>query len=184
MIPRAIMQIDKIPLNQNSKVNKKALPPIALSKEEVILPHNEREKKIFEAAKAVLGDTGFGIKEDLFSFGLSSIGLMKFLTLLEDDLQEDFSTKEIKKAKTIEEIARISHAFSKLDTIQKDYPLTKTQEGIYVESLAHPSSTIYNVPLLEKLDKKIRLEKLKTSIIKAINNHPYLKSKLVLGLSG
>ncbi|MFA6755581.1 MAG: amino acid adenylation domain-containing protein [Bacilli bacterium] len=185
MVPPAILQIERIPLNQNGKVNKKVLPPIVVDKTDIVLPNTDREKLIFEAAKKVLGDTGFGIKEDLFSYGLSSISLMKFLTLLEESLHEDFSVKEVKQCKCVEEIAKLTHKTEKIVSESlKDYPLTKTQEGIFVESISNPTSTVYNVPLLIKLDAKFDLDRLVNAIKKAIDNHPFIKSRLVLSSSG
>ena len=39
--------------------------------------------------------------------------------------------------------------------IQENYPLTNTQEGIFIECTANMGSTIYNIPYLLKLDKRL-----------------------------
>jgi len=65
-----------------------------------------------------------------------------------------------------------------------DYGITKTQEGIFVESTAHPQSCVYNIPVLLELSERIDLEKLKTAVKEAVNAHPYLKTRLFLNESG
>ena len=65
-----------------------------------------------------------------------------------------------------------------------EYPITKTQEGIFVESVSKPDSTNYNIPYLFKLSNNIDLNKLFDSVVKTINNHPYLKIKLFMNDNG
>lgn len=48
MVPAVTMQIDKILLNQNQKVNKKALPVPERKIEEIIEPKNETQQKLFD----------------------------------------------------------------------------------------------------------------------------------------
>jgi amino acid adenylation domain-containing protein len=184
MVPPAIMQIERIPLNQNSKVNKKALPVIEASKEDIVLPRNDKEKKVYKAALEVLGDTGFGVTDDLFAYGLSSIGLMKFLTLIEERLGIDVSAKDIKEAKTIEKIVSLKGEEKASYVLASDYPLTKNQEGIYVESIANPSSTIYNIDFLLKVDAHLDLDKLEEALKKAVEVHSYIKGRLFIGKDG
>ena len=64
--------------------------------------------------------------------------------------------------------------------VQESYPLTNTQEGIFIECTANMGSTIYNIPYLLKLDKKVDLDKLATAIDSTVEAHPYLKTKLFM----
>ena len=48
MVPAVTMQIDKIPLNQNQKVNKKALPLPEKKAAEIIKPENEVQQILFD----------------------------------------------------------------------------------------------------------------------------------------
>ena len=57
MVPAVTMQIDKIPLNQNQKVNKKALPLPERKVEEIVKPENETQQKLFDCIAEVLGYT-------------------------------------------------------------------------------------------------------------------------------
>lgn len=63
-------------------------------------------------------------------------------------------------------------------------PLSKTQMGIYAESMAFPESTLYNVPLLGKLGEHISVERLKNAIAKAAHAHPGLNTRIMMDESG
>lgn len=180
MIPEVMMQIDRIPLNQNSKVNKRALPLPVREEKEVVPPANETEAKILEVAQKVLGYNDVSVTADLFESGLTSISSIKFITLVSDALNADLTTAKLKENPNIRALAALFGGVEEAEEeiVLDDYPLTMTQQGIYVECLSHPSSTVYNIPLLYKLDKKVDLDLLTESIRKAIDAHPYLKGHL------
>ena len=187
MIPEVMMQIDKIPLNQNSKVNKRALPLPERQEREVIPPSNDTEKKILEIAEKVCGYQGISVTLDLFEAGLTSISSIKFITLVSEALGCDVTTAKLHENPTIRGLAAIygkeesqEEVYEKLE----DYPLTMTQQGIYVECFSHPDSTIYNIPLLYRLGKGVDLDKLIAAIKRAINAHPYLKGHLKVNDAG
>ena len=82
MVPAVTMQIDRIPLNQNQKVNKRALPVPVKQSEEIVPPENEVQQKIFDCVAEVIGSDAFGITTDIFYAGLNSIGAIKLNVLL------------------------------------------------------------------------------------------------------
>ena len=187
MIPAYTMQIDKIPLNQNQKVNKKELPKPELKLAEVVKPETDSEKKVFDILKDILGHESFGVTTNIYDAGLTSISSIRLSILLSKEFNKEITNSDLKNNQTIRELVNIlenkeddNDEFELLD----EYPITKTQEGIFVECVSNRGSTNYNIPILFKLDKKIDLNKLKESVIKAINNHPYLKTRLSMNSDG
>ena len=77
MVPAVTMQIDKIPLNQNQKVNKKALPTPELKQEETtssfVAPKTDLQKTICDIYSEVLGMERVGITDNFFLIGGTSI---------------------------------------------------------------------------------------------------------------
>jgi len=63
-------------------------------------------------------------------------------------------------------------------------PLSKTQMGIYAESMAFSESTLYNIPLLCKLGEDISIERLKDAIAKAGQAHPGLNTRIYMDENG
>ena len=185
MIPEVMMQIDKIPLNQNSKVNKRALPLPKREEKEVVPPGNEMETNLLKVAQKVLGYDDVSVTADLFEAGLTSISSIKFMTLASEVLGIDLSTSTLKENASIRALAALSGEKEEaVDENRSDYPLTMTQKGIYVECVSHPSSTVYNIPLLYRLDPKVDLDRLIEAVKEAIDAHPYLKGHLMIDENG
>ena len=62
------------------------------------------------------------------------------------------------------------------------YPLSKTEEGIYVSCLQ--STDAYNLAQVVKLDKNINIEKFKDAVRNVFSMHPYLFTILFLADDG
>ena len=72
MVPAVTMQIERIPLNQNQKVDKKALPKPERKKEELTEPEGETQRKIYDCVAEVIGHREFGASTDIFRAGFTS----------------------------------------------------------------------------------------------------------------
>ena len=186
MVPAVTMQIDKIPLNQNQKVNKKALPLPERKVEEIVKPENETQQKLFDCIAEVLGYTEFGITTDIYEAGLTSITAIKLNILISKAFDIVIKTSDIKDHPTIQMLEGFVKTAGKETKreIQENYPLTNTQEGIFIECTANMGSTIYNIPYLLKLDKKVDLDKLAEAIDSTVVAHPYLKTRLFMSDEG
>ena len=186
MVPSIIMQIDKIPLNQNQKVNRKALPIPEFKSENIIAPQTEKQKKIFEIVSKIVGHESFGIDTDIYEAGLSSIGTVNLNVELSKAFNVTVKTRDIQEHCTIrslEELLSQDNEEEKIDVL-KDYPLTASQFGIFFESNSNPNSINYNIPVLYKVDDKLDLNKLIESIIKVADAHPYIKTTLFANKAG
>ena len=186
MVPAYTMQLDKIPLNQNQKVNKRALPMPEIQQEEVIAPRNEDEKIVFDLLKEVIGHDQFGVTNNIFDVGLTSISSIRLVILLSKKYGKTVENGDLKDNPTIESLAKFLSNKQDDETFEllEEYPLSKTQEGIFVECVSKVNSTNYNIPYLFKLDKKLDLNKLKEALIKVIDAHPYLKTILSMNKDG
>ena len=126
MVPAVTMQIDKIPLNQNQKVNKKELPkPEKKSRRNHQTPQNDTQQKIFDCVAEVLGYTEFGITTDIFSVGLTSISAIKLNMLISKAFDIVIKTSDIKDNPTIEKLEGFVQKAGKTSKreIQEIYPL-------------------------------------------------------------
>ncbi len=198
MVPSVTMQIDRIPLNQNQKVNKKALPYPEREQAADNPPENETQQKVFDLAAEAIGHSGFGIDTNLLDAGLTSVGILKLNVLLCDAFGINLKINELRQYETVRKLADFlaskttgeSAADSEPDAVSSGdaskalYPLSSVQQGVYVECLAKPNSTAYNIPLLLKLDSSIDPDRLKAALTAAFDAHPYLKTQLTVDESG
>ncbi len=83
MVPAIIMQIDRIPLTVNQKVDKKALPKPHLAAAAYVAPKNKVEEDFCAIFGEVLGVEQFSAASDFFEMGGSSIIALKVVIAAE-----------------------------------------------------------------------------------------------------
>lgn len=187
MVPAVTMQIEKIPLNQNQKVDKRALPKPERKKEVFTEPVGEMQQQIFDCVAEVIGHREFGASTNIYRAGLTSIGAVKLNALLSSTFEGAvIRNKDLKEYDTVEKLEHFLLQGKKEETFERRelYPLTQTQNGIFVECAANPGSTIYNIPFLFHLDEEVDLPRLKQAVEETVMAHPYLKTTLHMDENG
>jgi amino acid adenylation domain-containing protein/thioester reductase-like protein len=180
MVPSVFMRLDEMPLNPSGKIDRKALPePVRLAAD-AVPPANEDEKTVFDILCKVLGYNDFGVTDDFKQTGLTSLSAMQFTAALSFALGKPVRMSEIGQHPTVRELALFLSEKAEEKTYEKraEYPLTKLQEGVFVECTTHPGTTVYNIPVLLKLDPSVDLDRLEKALTAAINAHPYLKMRI------
>lgn len=188
MVPAVTMQIDEIPLNQNQKVNKRALPVPQKETKEHVKPQNETQQIICDCLAEVIGHQEFGITTNFYEAGLTSIGSMKFIVRLSEKCGVTIGIRELAQFPTAEQLqeyisGRISGNGQTEEGVQvrakRDrYPLTQTQLGIYVECMMNPDSVFYNLPGSFAFDTTMDVEKLCGSVQKVLDAHASVKCSI------
>lgn len=186
MVPSVTMQIDAIPLNQNQKVNKRALPVPEFSFGEITPPQTELQKRIFNIIAGVIGHEGFGIKTDIFEAGLTSIGSVKLNVELAQEFGVPVKIADISNNRTVEALEAFFAENTEPESydIYEEYPITQTQSGIFVECSMNPESVAYNIPVLFSVSDTVDCDKLVESIKRTFNAHPYTKMTLKMSETG
>ena len=110
MVPAVTMQIDAIPLNQNQKVNKKALPkPVKKldgrsQMEESIVPMNILEKELHSIIAKIINTEDFGITTVLGYAGLTPIMSIKLAVQVNKRYGVTLDSKSLVKSGTLQMI--------------------------------------------------------------------------------
>ena len=185
MVPAVTMQIDKIPLTQNQKVNKRALPVPERSVGEIVPPENDTQKKIFDIVADIVGHRDFGILTSIYEAGLTSIGAVRLNVALADCFAVPIRLSDIKANDTVKKLEAFlagssAEQFERLD----DYPISETQSGIFVECMAAPDTTVYNIPVLVRLGEGVVPAHLAAAVEKVLDVHPYVKTQLFTDAGG
>jgi acyl carrier protein len=85
MVPALWVELEKLPLSPNGKVDRKALPEVdgmEQSSHEYVAPRNETEQKLAEIWQELLGVEKVGIHDNFFELGGHSILLIKMVSLI------------------------------------------------------------------------------------------------------
>ena len=109
MVPGYFVQLERLPLTVNGKVDKKALP----SPEEAglgsgrgyVAPRSEAERVLAEAYEAVLKRAGVSVTDSFFELGGDSIKTIQLAGIIKKRFQRKIEVSELYQYKTIENLA-------------------------------------------------------------------------------
>lgn len=105
MIPKALVQLEALPLNANGKLDVAKLPdPVIVSKSTFEAPVNEAEEQLAEIWKEVLSLSVVSRNDNFFDLGGHSLKAMKVLHKLSKDYELKLTT--LFKYPTIKELAQ------------------------------------------------------------------------------
>lgn len=191
MVPAATMQIDAIPLNQNQKVNKKALPEPVRSRVSSdsgsAAPLNILEAELHKIIAGVIGSEDFGVTTELAYAGLTSISAIKLAVQINKRFGITLDSKSLVKQGTLQSVE--NEILEKMMCEEKEKteipepahadmsgtPLSYSQMGVYMECMKQPLSTVYNVPSMVTFPRNTDTTRLMQSLEKIVDIHPMFK---------
>ena len=189
MVPAVTMQIDAIPLNQNQKVNKRALPKPekkAAVVEESNVPMNVLGEELHEMIAGIVNNSDFGVTTVLGYAGLTSISAIKLAVQMNKRFGVTLDSKTLVKSGTLQSIeneilkammaghATTTEAAAPKQEAPSTAPLSYAQTGVYFECLKNPTSTVYNIPYLLSYPAGIEAGKLADIVKRVVEAHPEL----------
>ena len=190
MVPAVTMQIDAIPLNQNQKVNKRALPKPekkAEAVEESNVPMNVLEQALHEMIAEIVNNKDFGVTTVLGYAGLTSISAIRLAVQVNKRFGVTLDSKTLVKQGTLQSIENdilakmlSEEAPRKVGQqvpekkVLTSVPLSYAQTGVYFECLKNPTSTIYNIPYLLTYPAKTDACQLVDAVKRVVESHPEL----------
>lgn len=185
MIPEFTIQIDKIPLNQNSKVNKRALPKPELKIEEDTTPLTDIQKEIASIVKDILNIEVTSSSTLLSRYGLTSISSIRLASILFKNYGIEFKNRELINSgslKMIEDRIKLKNGNLDKKEVKENNnirytKLTFAQQGVYSDCVKNPSSTSYNIPFEVEIPSKFTSKNVEDSIKLVISKHPSLQVK-------
>lgn len=126
MIPSVYVTLDKLPLNQNLKVDRNALPAPAtchqLTADEQIAPRNEVEAKLAQIWRTELGQASVGVTDNFFDLGGDSLLAVTLCLIVSETFDIALRPSALyETSPTIEDLAKLIEAKrdSRADTQQQ-----------------------------------------------------------------
>lgn len=184
MVPTGIMKLDKMPLNQNGKVDRKNLPEIVIKHRQEKM--NKTQKIIFDIIKEEL-QIEPTLDDNLFDVGLDSLSVIRVVNCISSKINTNITTRDVMKLATIHDIAEhIINENKKLSKEQDDIfetgdvNIISAQNSIFMEYMKDTETTLYNIPFELSLKNSLNIEKLVRSLKQVINNHPSFFTKFVV----
>jgi len=187
MIPSYFIQLEKIPLTVNGKLDTRALP-LPEIKGEFIAPHNENEKKLAGIWAEVLGvdKEKIGLNSNFFDLGGHSLSANTVAARIHKEfnvknfLAQIFETPTIKSlAEKIKKVVKDEHISIKIAEAKEYYELSSAQKRLYVLQQMVPENTSYNIPFIIPLLDNTEEEKLRTVFKILIQRHESLRTSFI-----
>ncbi len=193
MVPSAFLLVDRLPLNPNGKIDRRALriPDVESSGAETVyeLPRNETEQLVSDVWRKVLKLDNIGIYDDFFELGGESLLAITTVSRLKQIFQVELSVHRLFEGPTV---AGLSECIRELQVggHQSATKVTRragadtalpsfAQERLwFIDQLEGPSAT-YNIPAALRLRGRLNREALEWSIDAIIRRHEVLRTSYI-----
>ncbi|MCX7923871.1 MAG: amino acid adenylation domain-containing protein [Clostridia bacterium] len=179
MIPSKIVQLEKMPLTPNGKIDRKALPQPIIGVDTGIRhvePRNETEQKLTEIWKEILQLERISIEDNFFELGGHSLKGVTLTFKIQKELDTEVSLTEVFNHPTVKELAEYIQStgrsgYSPIKSAEKSeyYPLSSAQRRLFAIEQLEGIGTTYNIPtvmLIEGNIKRIRIEDTFKTLVK------------------
>jgi fengycin family lipopeptide synthetase D len=187
MIPAFILQLEKMPLTRNGKLNRKALPipeiPVMMGDYEA--PRDPVQEKIAAIYSEVLEieKGAVSISSSFFDLGGHSLKA----TLMTAKIHKAFNVRvplaQVFKAPTVKELAgyvkkagKQRYASAAAAEKREYYPLSSAQKRLYIIQQIQGEYAVYNTPSVVKVSGVLEKQKMETAFIQLINRHESLRT--------
>ena len=169
MIPAKLVKLDALPINNNGKVDRKALPKVDLNIEDDFAPATTKTQiKLLNIWKKILNLSNISITSDFFNIGGDSLLAIKLSSFIQKEFNVDININDIFENSTIETLSEAIN--NKKQYLKKEiphissnvnyYPLSSAQKRIYYSCSLDENSTLYNIAGGVVLDKNLDVNKL------------------------
>jgi amino acid adenylation domain-containing protein/non-ribosomal peptide synthase protein (TIGR01720 family) len=187
MIPSDLIYLEKMPLSFNGKLDRKALHAIKFIKKtdtNHTPPRNESEWQLCKiwAETLSLPVNSISINNNFFKLGGNSISAIRLMSKINKEFQKTIQLSSIFQYPTIESIVNCITS-AKREKIKKqkiknpiEQVLSFAQERLWFIEKYEQGTNAYNIPMVFKLAKDIKLGILENSIRSIVTRHEILRT--------
>jgi tyrocidine synthetase III len=189
MVPASFVELEKMPLTANGKIDRKALPlPLQASGSQYVPPRNDIEKQMAEIWVAVLGlnKDKIGIYDDFFQMGGHSLKATRLVARVHKIFDVEIPLNQLFQTPTIDALCRYINNNSSEQTkpqalIQvmeqrEYYSLSSAQQRLYILHHMDESSSRYNISATLMVTGNLETNKLEKVFNQLIQRHESLRT--------
>ncbi len=190
MVPTYFVLLEKIPLNPNGKVDRKALPePEVIVEAEYVAPRSELEEKLVEIWSEVLGIEKdlIGIDANFFEMGGNSLKVTILTAKIWKEFDVEVPLSEIFRTPFIRELSKyIKEAdrekFIAMDPVEKKdyYVVSSPQKRLYILQQMESDNISYNVSDAVYLEGNVDIDRIQKVFKQLIQRHESLRTSFFM----
>ena len=179
MVPEYFIHLNEMPRNERNKVDYTALKKLEIRTEDAEYepPRTETEEKVCEAFAAALDMEKVSAAADFFECGGTSLSAAILISSLSGE-GYSLSFQDVSAHPSARDLAAFLDAGKGMRLPAMDrasYPLTRTQMGIWLESMTGGSKETYTVAYLSRAAEGITAEDLIRAVNQVLEAHPGMK---------
>ncbi|MBQ0011702.1 MAG: amino acid adenylation domain-containing protein, partial [Clostridiales bacterium] len=187
MIPSYMMQIEKIPVTRNGKLDKRALPDIEVrTGSEYVAPRNETEVIICSIFSEILNVEKVGIMDSFFALGGHSLRATRLVNRIEAETGIRITIKDVFSHPNVEKLAELvtgeTAGYIPIPkAAEKDYyPMSSSQKRTYMVCQMEPDEILYNMPQNMRLTGKVDPVAMREALQKMVDRHEILRTQFLM----
>ena len=185
MIPTYWIPLPTLPLNENGKLNKQALPrPDSYEHQtSYTAPRNDTERRLTLIWENILGKDRIGIFDDFFSLGGHSLLATRCLSAIRREMGIQLRLGELFRAPTIANLSDIVKEKAPAAFVpicpaapQEAYPLSHAQKRLWFFEQMAQGQQIYSIPFLLEIKGELPIDSLNRAFQDVIARHESLRT--------
>lgn len=189
MIPRQCVLLDALPLTENGKIDRSALPHISYRDVAVAdrfaAPRTEAERKLAAIWSKLLDLEQIGIHDDVFDLGAHSLMAIRAVSRIRAEFEAELQIQTIFANPTVAALAKVLMASS---TVREDIPrigprretgpcaLSFAQEQLWFLHRLAPESPVYHVVDVIRFDGRYDAVALRKAVEELVRRHEILRT--------
>jgi amino acid adenylation domain-containing protein len=190
MMPNSFVMLDSMPLTNNGKVDRKALPEPDTQRRELaesyVAPRTQVEQQLSEIWSTMLDVELVGVNDNFFELGGHSLLATQLISAVREKFGVELPLRSLFDSPTVAGIAEHINAatpeqkstvpvISRTDR-NRALPLSFAQKRMWFLNLLEPESAYYNVPLAMRLTGRLDTDALEKAINEVIRRHEVLRT--------
>ncbi|MCJ8273573.1 MAG: amino acid adenylation domain-containing protein, partial [Psychrosphaera sp.] len=190
MVPAIFVILEKMPLTNNGKIDRKALPAPGeedRQKQEYVAPTGELQQALCQMWQEVLSLQQVGVEDDFFELGGHSLLATRVVSRIRQEMAVEIPLRILFEQPTItalaQEIETLESA-SVLPPIEKigadeDKLLSYSQQRLWFIDQLEGGSSQYNMPVAFKMDGELSEQAVRQAFEQILLRHEVIRTRLI-----
>jgi amino acid adenylation domain-containing protein/non-ribosomal peptide synthase protein (TIGR01720 family) len=190
MVPAFIMQLERLPLMTNGKLDRKALPApegASAGLAVYVAPRTTLEAKLAEVWQLVLGVERVGAQDHFFELGGHSLKAATLVSRLHKELGVDLPLRSVFEAPILSEMAQRIEAmeqtaYTAIEPVAERayYPVSSSQKRMYILNQLEGAELSYNMPGVYTVEGELDVARMERALQALLKRHESLRTSFEL----
>ncbi|MEW5928457.1 MAG: amino acid adenylation domain-containing protein, partial [Gemmatimonadota bacterium] len=186
MVPSAFVALERLPLNANGKLDRRALPAPERESAQHVAPRTAAEEVLAGIWAEVLGTDRVGVEEDFFGLGGHSLLATQVVSRVRQAFGVELPLRALFEAPTVAGLAgRVEEMRGTgaaptppIERVPRDgpLPLSFAQQRLWLVDRLEPGNAAYNIPFALRLRGRPDVPALRAGLDELVRRHETLRT--------